>query len=278
MKSRFLPSLAPLAGVATILVASPASAALVSHYALEEGSGTTIAQVVADGAPNGSLVGDATIWVPGIAPGSSSALNFGSGNRVEIPANDLWNGLNGFSVSAWIQPSAHAGEGTLARPIFWLGTAVGSARFTFQLNDYGDLRAGGRRVGNETFSVVGTNTGESNDSADDPIQIGQTYHVAATADYATGLVSIYVNGALVVSDTIGAWGIGPTASDQNFVMRIGSNHNGGEQFLGIIDDVRIYDSVLSASDIAALAIPEPSVALLGLFGAAGLLRRRQRNE
>lgn len=276
MKSRFLPSLAPLAGLATLLMASSASAALVSHYALEEGTGTSTAQLVADGAPDGSLVGENTIWVPGIAPGSSTGLSFEAGSRVEIAGNDLWHGLNGFSVSAWIQPSSHAGEAGLARPIFWLGTAAGSARFTFQLNDYGDLRAGGRRAGNESFSVVGTNTGLTNGSGDDPIQIGQTYHVAATADYSTGLVSIYVNGALVVSDTIAAWGTGPTASDQNYVMRIGSNHNGGEQFLGIIDDVRLYDSVLSASDVAALAVPEPSVALLGLFGAAGLLRRRHR--
>ena len=42
-----------------------------------------------------------------------------------------------------------------------------------------------------------------------------------------------------------------------------------------MDDFRIYDNALSASEIANLAVvPEPSVASLTLFGVAALRRRR----
>lgn len=280
MKSRLLPHPAALAGIASLWMISSASAAIISHYPLEEGTGTSTDQTIGGGAPDGSLVGASTIWVPGIAPGSDSALSFSSGSRVEVAGNTLWHGLSGFSVSAWIQPSSYAGSGTSARPIFWLGTSGGSARFTIQLNDFGDLRVGGRRAGTEgDFNgslVVGTNVGATNGSDNDPIAPGETYHVAATADYSTGLLSLYLNGSLVASNTIAAWGTGVSASDQNYVIRIGSNHNGGEQFLGIIDDVRIFNTALSSSEVGALAVPEPSVALLGGLGLMGFLRRRHR--
>jgi hypothetical protein len=279
MKPRLLPHIPALAGAASLWMIPYASAAIISHYSLEENTGTTTAQSIAGGAPNGTIVGANTAWVPGIAPGSSAALSFTTGSRVEVAANTIWHGLSGFSVSAWIQPSQFAGSGSTASSIFWLGTSGGSARMTVQLNDFADIRTGGRRTGSETnFNtslVVGTNVGATNGSENDPIQLGETYHVAATADYSTGLLSLYLDGVLVASNTITAWGTGVTASDQSFVIRLGSNHNGGEQFHGIIDDVRIYNTALSASEVAALAVPEPCVALLGGLGLAGLLRRRR---
>lgn len=258
----------------------PASAATISYYALEEGTGTTTAQSIGGGAPIGTLVGTSTTWVGGIAPNSTSALSFSAGSRVEIAANNIWHGLNGFTVAAWIKPSQLAGAGTSASPVFWLGTSAGVARFTLQMNDLGDIRAGGRRTGSEanfnTSLVVGTNVGATNGSANDPIKAGEVHHVAATADYSTGLLSVYLDGNLVASNTITAWGTGVTASDQPFIMRIGSNHNSSEQFLGVIDDVRIFNTSLSAADVAVLAVPEPSIALIGGLGVLGLFSRRRR--
>ncbi|MBK1882145.1 LamG domain-containing protein [Luteolibacter pohnpeiensis] len=261
-----------LVSASTILLASTASAALVSQYDLEEGTGTVASQSVIGGAPDGNIVGSAT-WVSGIAPDSTQAVQVVSGSRIEIASNGVWGNLSGFSVSAWIQPTGFAGSGNTASPVFWLGTSGGSARFTLQMNDFGDLRVGGRRTGTETdFNgslVVGTNVGGGTNGSDsDPIQLGQIYHVAATADYSTGLLSLYINGVLVASDTISAWGTGTTA-DEQYVIRIGSNAAGSEQFLGVIDDVRVYDTQLSASEVAALAIPEPTIAALGGFALLG---------
>ena len=60
---------------------------------------------------------------------------------------------------------------------------------------------------------------------------------------------------------LGAFNLNGTASPKGL--------NGG------LDDFQIWDGVLSASEVAALAIPEPSTAILGLLGALGLIRRRR---
>ena len=270
--SRKLVRSAVIAGAAPVLLAFSASAALVSQYDFEEGSGTVASQSVGGAVPDGTING--ATWTTGIAPDSTSALNFTSGTNVQVGTSSIWQNLSGFSVSAWIQPTGFAGSGNTASPVIWIGTTGGSARFTVQMNDFGDLRVGGRRVGNEgNFNgslVVGTNvSGTTNGSDGDPLQLGQTYHVAATADYSTGLLSLYLNGTLLASNTISSWGTGLTANE-TYIMRIGSNAAGNEQFIGVIDDVSTYDTALSASEIAALAVPEPSFALLGGLGLAGL--------
>lgn len=283
MKSSIQRTLPQILAAAVCLTA-PASAALVYHYDLEgnfdqtgPGGDPVAPEVTVYGSEN---------WADGIAPGSSQALRTGSGDdnsRVQLGDNDAWSGVTGFSVSAWMQPFELAGDGHSADSIIWLGSG-GSARFVLQLNDGGDLRAGGRRIGDEgnftTELVAGTNiTGTTNNDLDvDPISTGQTYHVAATADYETGMVSIYLNGSLLVDRQIEAWEpYGPTV-EEDYVTRFGVNGTGGEVFDGNLDDVRIYDHTLSSSEVAALAVPEPSVALLGGLGVLGLLGTRRRNS
>ncbi|MES2439999.1 MAG: LamG domain-containing protein [Verrucomicrobiota bacterium] len=274
------PLILPISTALACWMSATATAATISQYAFEEGTGTSATQSTGGGAPNGTLVGANTTWVAGIAPGSVSALNFGAGSRVEIAGSTIWHGLSGFSVSTWIKPSALSGATTTASSIFWMGTAGGSARMTLQLNDFGDLRTGGRRTGTEldfnTALVAGTNIGATNGSTNDPIQVGGLYHVAATADYSTGLLSLYLGGNLVASRTIASWGTGVSASDQSFIMRIGSNGSGGEQFQGIIDDVQLFNTALTPTEVAALAVPEPTAALLGGIGIMSLFGRRRR--
>jgi len=58
---------------------------------------------------------------------------------------------------------------------------------------------------------------------------------------------------------------------------IGSERTGARFWNGSVDEVRIYDNELSATEVATLAgVPEPSSALLGL-ASLGLLLRRKRS-
>ena len=49
----------------------------------------------------------------------------------------------------------------------------------------------------------------------------------------------------------------------------------GENWRGMLDDIRIYDHALSATEVAAL-VPEPSSSVLLGIGLLPLLRRRRR--
>lgn len=253
---------------ASILAVSSANAALVAHFDFEEGTGTTTASSVS-GVPSGTL-GGAVTWGAGIAPGSSSSVAFTNAPSSTIFLNGatFWNNVQGFSVSTWIQPDALPGNGTAANSIFWLGAGT-SARFVIQLLDGGDIRVGGRRTSTNGFSSFSTNGGTENGTINDPIQVGQAYHLAATANYATGQVIIYVNGEQVAAGLVSGWGTGSTDNDlAGYAVRFGTNGpQDGEKFRGRIDDTRLFNSVLTPAEVAALAVPEPSVGIMGCLGA-----------
>ena len=81
------------------------------------------------------------------------------------------------------------------------------------------------------------------------INNGQWHHIAVTRK-AGGLVSIYLNGSLAKTGTAGT----PVLT-ANPVIKICGNPVDGKFFNGLLDDLKLFDGVLSASAIAALAVP-----------------------
>ena len=57
-----------------------------------------------------------------------------------------------------------------------------------------------------------------------------------------------------------------------------SDDHSQREWNGWLDDIRIYDEVLGANEIATLAgaVPEPSSGLLGLLGLGALFLKRRR--
>ena len=100
--------------------------------------------------------------------------------------------------------------------------------------------------------------------------------VVVTPDGGGGsLATYYLDGALY--DTITSTNrVTLSTQGTNFKQRVGSDNGGGASMRAALDDIRIYDHALSASDVAAL-VPEPSVALLGSLGLIGGLMRRRRS-
>ena len=97
---------------------------------------------------------------------------------------------------------------------------------------------------------------------------------------------LYVDGTLVTGTGGNSTPI-DTAVDSD--VFIGTENGGGSRYEGLLDDIRIYDHALSASEVSALAAmgggggssaPEPAFvfASLGLLTTAGLGFREWRSR
>ena len=129
-------------------------------------------------------------------------------------------------------------------------------------------------------------------SSPTPVMFGGDWlHIVTTRD-AANTVRTYVNGGEVYSFVDGVLGLGDEsdavfsgATNPTGIMRflqtdVGASGGGWyEVGKGAIDFLRIYDSALSASDVATLAsaVPEPATMwLLAVAGLFGLNLRRNR--
>ncbi|HMP83890.1 MAG TPA: LamG domain-containing protein [Verrucomicrobiota bacterium] len=110
---------------------------------------------------------------------------------------------------------------------------------------------------------VGSTGGDTTLASSVNINDGTWHHVAATRNNTSGAMAVYVDGVLRGSGT------GPTGS-RTFPasLRIGSLQTGNNFFNGTLDDVRLYDRILTVGEIAAL-MASPPAAPAGLAAGAG---------
>lgn len=248
--------------VLLIGLTSSAHAALVGHYTFDgnlDDSGTSAGEATLGNA--GLLATDDPIVGSGYLSLSGSPSPDTTGNDGAVSANSFdWSTSDVRSLAFWAK--ATAGDiGDTNATMISLGSGTGTGnRFDVRLNGDNlrlELQGGG----------ANTNTVVAN---------GEWNHIAIVVPSATstlGDVQYYFNGSLVGNfsgSTAIATGTGP--------LRIGDSYQDIDRdFKGGIDDVRLYDSVLSATDVQALyAIPEPSVfGFLACFGILLLIRRRR---
>ena len=137
-----------------------------------------------------------------------------------------------FTISAWVKPAV---DYSSWRTIISKrdGYAANDMRFDLQLNN--------------TSGDVWLNVGGGGDilfSYSPPLNVWTHLTVVARS----GATDLYVNGTL--TETLGQFSLG---TDGTAVTRIGDAADGGEDaFLGLLDDVRIYNRALSAQEIQRL--------------------------
>jgi hypothetical protein len=214
--------LATFASLAPSRQASAASAGLVAAYGFNEGSGTTVTDASGNG--NTGTISGAT-WVTTGKYGGALQFN-GTSARINVPDAASLHLTTGMTLEAWVDPS----------------TVNSSWRDVIY-------------KGNDNFYLEATSTNSSRPDAG--LIAGGTYGDAfgtaalpanawsyLTETYDGSTLRLYVNGTQVASTA--HTGAITTSTNQ---LQIGGDSIYGQNFAGMIDEVRIYNVALTAAQI-----------------------------
>ena len=199
---------------------------LVAAYAFEEAQGTTTAD--ASGNANQGTLEGGTSWTPTGKYGGALFFDGVNDNvRVEDSASlDLTGGM---TVSAWVRPQ------TLTQ---WRTVVMKEQPSNLSYGLYANATANTPA----TEAYIGGAVRRA--SGGGQIPLNAWTHLAGSYD--GGLIRMYVNG-VQVGQTARTGGI----TTSNSPLRIGGNSVWPEWFHGLIDDVRVYQRALSATEIQA---------------------------
>jgi concanavalin A-like lectin/glucanase superfamily protein/putative pyrroloquinoline-quinone binding quinoprotein len=225
----------------------PTNSAL-GYWKLDDGSGTTAAD--SSGKNPGTLINGPT-WTTGKI-GQALSFNRTSLQYVSVPHNAAFNPFP-ITVAAWFKTPGYsqpmgivtkraAGAGLQGWDLYVGGT---TGKLTA---DY--------YAGSLTERTLFTSTLSVNDDS---------WHHGVMVVDASGTLTLYADGAALGS---APWGdASPVVTTSTNDLRIGSQPSSAEPyFLGLIDEVRVYNRALSATDVAELyAATTPSTATV--FGA-----------
>ena len=210
------------------------SGELVAHWQLNEGNGDTIKDSSGKG-HDGDFDGGDPQWVAGI---SGSALEFDGDDFVAIDAWITETGAADFTITAWIK--------TTTTSVSFLTKNNGDRQLDLheKLFYIGDSATSG---GGKTGAVEWV--GHSCDwiRGDTDVADGKWHHVAVTWEIKSLEGHIYVDGV----EGVHHMGYNGGADIKGNTWQIGftSGWPGGVDYEGAVDDIRIYDSTLTANEI-----------------------------
>lgn len=168
--------------------------------------------------------------------------------------------LPAVTASLWIKPNSFGEGNTFGKLIGKDGSITAGAWQLSLLNGASCISAGTpTQTASFFFAQAGAagNHRLSRCSADNSITLNEWQHIAVTWDGATtGAnntgVRLYKNGVEVSYTTTSAAGVDSLGSDASLDLIIGNRPAGDRTFDGKIDEVRLYNRVLSPDEIAAL--------------------------
>ncbi|MCX6789152.1 MAG: LamG domain-containing protein [Candidatus Gribaldobacteria bacterium] len=163
----------------------------------------------------------------------------GVNDYVIVPNTASVKGLNAATISLWYKPVAFVTDGA----IYYESTlANGTTRFAIFQEPSGQIMAAMRDTNSGTPFVITVNSA---------VSLGNWYHLVLTVDANTDALLLYKNGVLIGrNDTAKA---GFTTDNPINPIAIGSyNYTSSKYINGIIDDVRIYNYALTATQVKTL--------------------------
>ncbi len=207
-------------------------AGLVGYWAAENNALDTAGAAQVN---NGTLL-NGTAFAAGQV---GQAFSFdGVNDRVQIADSPSFQLTQSLSLEGWIKVNAL--PATIEAMIFFRGDSRGGLDpYVLMLNPSGQLQF---RISSETAGA----------QIQAPVSIGQFIHVAATLDDSTGLMSLYQNGVLAAQASTAIRPFAALDPTQNPAVGIGNaNSTYNAVFTGLIDDLKLYDHALAASDVLA---------------------------
>ncbi len=160
-----------------------------------------------------------------------------------------------FSVAAWLKPTAHS------QTVQAAVSQSGNTAFAYELNYRTDVNnsASTKFAFSMIFADVAAPGFTILQSTTTPT-LGTWYHVVGTWNASTNLMSIYVNGTLENTVTLGTssmWNASGflTAGRGKYANAL------ADPWYGDLDDIRVYQRVLPAAEVSALAATTQSYAL-----------------
>jgi chitodextrinase len=218
---------AATSAIVPVTVGAPPTNGLIGYWNFDEASGS-VAHDTSGSGYNGVVSG--ATWTMGKI---NSALKFSvNTNSVTTPSIALGNT---FSLTAWVNPTvlAQASYVRIAENYYWSGFYVGTnaAGTAYKLI----MSNGSGATGSCGGLALGCAEGGT---------ITSGWHLV-TATYDGTTARLYVDNALVGSDTFTAPG------NTNLPLYIGHSSY-GNAFNGAIDEVRLYNRALTATEVSAI--------------------------
>ncbi len=200
---------------------------IVGLWLLDEGSGDVINDISGNG-NDGTIEG--AKWVDGV---SGSALEFDGASHVEIPASETTDDyVDGFTYLLWVQPTANPpNPNTRLIERDWHNPTIqiGPADF------YGSIQIGADQANSNVRGGIWS--------------INEWSFVALTWDGST--LSLYVDEEMVNDIELGAPDFSKT-NNQGAIWLAQWKGGAGWDFIGVIDEVGVFNAALSHDDINSI--------------------------
>ncbi len=239
------------------VAASSPNGGVAAHYDFDEG--TALAPDVSGNGNNMVYAGNFGGSGPAIssdAVAGPGSVSFDGGSFLTASSNLLSTLADSFSVSLWVKTT----QSSVADPGFFDAVGIVSADIP---GGYNDLIP----IGMDQYGEIVFNTGNTAQGYDDEmtssatVNDGSWHHIVVTRDQTTGNKNIYIDGTLDSNSP----GEGTTDSlSDPVLLTIGAiadasnpdpsspSYTSLNGYDGLIDDIQIYDRVLSSNDVAFL--------------------------
>ena len=224
---------------------------LVGHWTFDEGTGTTVADFSGNNFSGDFRTGHAAFgegepsWGTDRYGNAGKAMDFDKGAFVEVPYSPLLNPAQ-ISISVWVNAAEILENNRFLGLHSWNG-------YKFQLQS-----------ANKSFFTIATTDGIYDNDTDPALETGEWIHLAVT--FGGGEMVFYIDGS--ESNRVERTGDAIPVVDHNLAIGVGSSKYAdtadnfdndkiipaawGGYFHGSLDELRIYKSVLSGTQIQSI--------------------------